>query len=450
MKTGWTQKTLGEVAEFKNGLNYNKNSNGQTLPVVGVGDFQSNYIVPIGNLQSATIDGTLADEYAIRRNDILTVRSNGSKELVGRCMLVPDVDETTSYSGFIIRIRFDADQIAPRFLLHFMKSSSTRERLTREGGGANISNINQRKLSSLPVPVPPLPEQRRIVGILDEAFDGIATAIANTEKNLQNAKDLFESILFKTVVGANTSEWRLKRGAGDADAKSDLTELLGRIEGTARKASRREETVGHETVRKAIPREWRVTPIDALFNLIDYRGKTPVKSQTGRRLITAKNIKMGYLSDEPVTFISEDAYRKWMVRGFPKPGDIFFVTEGHTMGFVALNTRTDDFALAQRTITLQPAVPFDTKFFFYFMMSDHFQDLVKLNATGAAAVGMKGSKFRTLPLAFPPIAEQIAIVSILEKLSVESQRLESTYQRKLAALDELKKSLLHQAFSGQL
>lgn len=119
---GWVDMTLGEIADFKNGLNYNKNSDGQTLPVVGVGDFHSNYVVPIENLQSATIDGQLDDGYAIARNDILTVRSNGSKELVGRCMLVPDVEEVTSYSGFIIRVRFDTEKIAPRFLLHFMKS----------------------------------------------------------------------------------------------------------------------------------------------------------------------------------------------------------------------------------------------------------------------------------------------------------------------------------------
>lgn len=139
-----------------------------------------------------------------------------------------------------------------------------------------------------------------------------------------------------------------------------------------------------------------------------------------------------------------------MVRGFPKPNDILFVTEGHTMGFVALNTRTDDFALAQRTITLQPAVSFGTKFFFYYMMSRYFQDLVKLNATGAAAVGIKASKFRSLPLPFPPFAAQVRIVRRLDDLLLATQRLESIYQTELAALDELKKSLLHQAFSGQL
>jgi type I restriction enzyme S subunit len=120
------------------------------------------------------------------------------------------------------------------------------------------------------------------------------------------------------------------------------------------------------------------------------------------------------------------------------------------MGFVALNTRTDDGALAQRTITLQPAVSFDTKFFFYFMMSVHFQNLVKLNATGAAAVGMKGSKVRTLPLPFPAFGEQHAIVSKLDDLLAENQHLESIYQQKLAALDALKRSLLRQAFTGAL
>ena len=84
------------------------------------------------------------------------------------------------------------------------------------------------------------------------------------------------------------------------------------------------------------------------------------------------------------------------------------------------------------------------------MLSPHFQRLVKLNATGAAAVGMKASKFRSLPLAFPPIAEQELISAILDDLHTETQRLESLYKQKQAALAKLKNSLLHQAFGGAL
>ena len=198
---GWKDRTLGEVAHFKNGLNYSKNSNGQTLPVVGVGDFQSNYIVPIENLQSSTIDGELKSGYAIRQNDILTVRSNGSKELVGRCMLVPGMSEVASYSGFIIRIRFDVDTIIPRFLLHFMKSSSTRAHLTREGGGANISNINQAKLASLPVPIPPFGEQEVIANTLDGLLAETRHLVSVCQRKLDALAELKKSLLDQAFKG---------------------------------------------------------------------------------------------------------------------------------------------------------------------------------------------------------------------------------------------------------
>jgi type I restriction enzyme S subunit len=120
------------------------------------------------------------------------------------------------------------------------------------------------------------------------------------------------------------------------------------------------------------------------------------------------------------------------------------------MGFVALNTRCDQFALAQRTINLQPAVPISTKFFFYFMLSSYFRELVKLNATGAAAVGMKASKFRSLPLPFPSLTERQNIAAKLEATHEQSEHLASLYRRKIEALGALRESLLHQAFTGKL
>lgn len=166
-RDAWPEKRLGDIADFKNGLNFTKQSKGKTLRMVGVGDFQENTIVPLGNIQSVTINGEISDDYLIRPGDILTVRSNGSKALVGRCMLVPDVDGEVSYSGFVIRIRLRTNEVNPRFFLSFMKSSGTRYRLTRDGGGANISNINQDKLSKLSVPIPSLQQQEMIVDRLD-------------------------------------------------------------------------------------------------------------------------------------------------------------------------------------------------------------------------------------------------------------------------------------------
>jgi type I restriction enzyme, S subunit len=198
---GWEEKRLADIAEFKNGLNFTRQSKGQTLRMVGVGDFHEHSIVPIETLQSVTIDGELADDYLIRRDDILTVRSNGSRDLVGRCMLVPDVDEMTSFSGFIIRIRFNTREISPRFLLHFMKSSETRKRLTRDGGGANISNINQAKLSELPISLPPFKQQEDIAKRLDHLRLESQRLAGVYERKLGALEALKKSMLHQAFTG---------------------------------------------------------------------------------------------------------------------------------------------------------------------------------------------------------------------------------------------------------
>jgi len=198
---GWVEKRLADVADFKNGLNFTRQSNGQTLRMVGVGDFQDHSIVPVDTLQSVTIDGKLSDDYLIRRDDILTVRSNGSKDLVGRCMLVPDVDGMTSFSGFIIRIRFDTRVLNPRFLLLFMKSSATRDRLTRDGGGANISNINQAKLSELPVSLPSFKQQGEIANRLDDLHEETQRLARLYERKLAALEALKKSLLHQAFTG---------------------------------------------------------------------------------------------------------------------------------------------------------------------------------------------------------------------------------------------------------
>jgi type I restriction enzyme, S subunit len=440
------ERPLADLIKLQSGYAFKSKEytdNGHFL--VRIGNVQDGYL-SLDNPRYVALDGK-TEKFALDEGDFLTSLTGN----IGRVARIEKTHLPAALNQRVARLKVrDASALSADYLFYFLSSDLFREELCEGGHGAAQQNVSPSAINGLTIPLPPIPEQRRIVGILDEAFAGITTAKANAEKNLQNARELFQSALTRAVVGEATKRLRDGLSSEGKIAGCDLEGLLRRISDTKRKTTRSEATAGHEAVLNILPNEWEHASIQSLFTLIDYRGKNPPRSQDGRRLITAKNIKMGYLADDPITFVSEETYIKWMVRGFPKLGDILFVTEGHTMGFVALNTRTDDFALAQRTITLQPAVSFDSKFFFYFMMSVHFQDLVKLNATGAAAVGMKGSKFRTLPLPFPPFAEQKAIVSKLDDLLDETQRLESIYQRKLAALDELKKSLLHQAFSGQL
>lgn len=145
---------LGNVAAFKNGLNFTKNSTGEIVKIVGVRNFQSNHWVPMDELDTVQIEGALSEPYTLRKHDILTVRSNGNRQLIGCCILVGDVPEKVSYSGFTIRIRVHSSDLDPMYLIHYLRSGVVREKLVKSGGGTNISNLNQKGLSVLAVRMP--------------------------------------------------------------------------------------------------------------------------------------------------------------------------------------------------------------------------------------------------------------------------------------------------------
>lgn len=245
-----------------------------------------------------------------------------------------------------------------------------------------------------------LAEQHRIVALLDEAFAGIATAKANAEQNLRNAGEVFD------------------------------TALAGLFGGT------------HDG--------WAKTTIGNCIEFIDYRGKTPVKTESGLRLITAKNVKMGYLQREPEEFVAPDSYDAWMTRGIPAKGDVLFTTEAPCGNVAQLDT-DEKVVFAQRVIIMQPdANRLDSTFLKYALLSPSVQKRIQAKATGATALGIKASLLRTIEIAFPGLEEQRRAVAKFDALRGEVAHLQSLYTRKLAALDELKQSLLQRAFSGQL
>ena len=128
----WKQTTLGEIAEFKNGLNFTKSSKGETIRIVGVKDFQNNFWIPTEQLDDVQIEGGLNESYVLRKDDILTVRSNGNKQLIGRTMLAADISERASHSGFTIRIRITDPNVNPVYLVRYLKSDAIRKAFDRK------------------------------------------------------------------------------------------------------------------------------------------------------------------------------------------------------------------------------------------------------------------------------------------------------------------------------
>ena len=181
---GWEVKKFSEVASFKNGLNFGKNENGYSYKILGVGDFKNNYVVNSSLLEYINLNDELSSDYFLKPEDIVFVRSNGSKELVGRCVSV-DCTEPTTYSGFCIRCRLDENSgVLPMYLLYVCKNKGIREYLTQSGRGCNISNVNQKILNSTDIIIPPLSLQQLFaqrIELIEQQKEEIKSTIADLE-----------------------------------------------------------------------------------------------------------------------------------------------------------------------------------------------------------------------------------------------------------------------------
>lgn len=178
-----------------------------------------------------------------------------------------------------------------------------------------------------------------------------------------------------------------------------------------------------------IPREWRYAAVGSILNrIIDYRGKTPEKTVEGIPLITAKNVRMGYIDPEPREFIAESSYAGWMTRGIPSKGDILFTTEA-PLGNVAQISSEERVAFAQRAIILQPSEFIDADFLAYSLMSETMQVAIARLASGSTALGIKQSEFRKVCVAFPiskteqmEMARRIRVIDGLLAEQLNAQR----------------------------
>lgn len=163
------------------------------------------------------------------------------------------------------------------------------------------------------------------------------------------------------------------------------------------------------------PTAWQLMPLqDVMEAIIDYRGKTPQKSESGIPLITAKIVKKGRI-EEPSEFIPEDLYDEWMVRGLPEVGDVVITTEAPLGEVAQLND--SNVALAQRIVTLRGRKEvLNNDFLLYLMQSKFIQEQLEARASGSTVKGIKQSELRKVLLPLPTIDEQIEIAAHLKAL----------------------------------
>ncbi len=189
--------------------------------------------------------------------------------------------------------------------------------------------------------------------------------------------------------------------------------------------------------------EWASEELSrCLKNVIDYRGKAPPKSNSGIPLITAKNVRFGWLDMTNDEYIEEGEYGNWMSKGIPQAGDILFTTEA-PLGNVALFPSTGKFALGQRIITLRSrtenCLP---EFLFQSLLGPRMQEEIDFHGTGSTARGIKSAVFVKISFCYPGIEEQRRIADCLTALD----GLIVAQTQKLEALKTQKKGLMQQLF----
>jgi type I restriction enzyme S subunit len=247
--------------------------------------------------------------------------------------------------------------------------------------------------------VPPLLEQQRIVGILDEAFDGIAAAKANAEKNLQNARALFESHLHAVFT---------QRGEG-----------------------------------------WVEKPLGDTCEVKDGTHYSPTYVADGIPFVTQKNVKENGLSLEDTKFISQVDHDGFYKRSNVACGDILISMIGANRGMACIVDDSRVFSIKNVGL-VKKSDTIDHRFLLYFLKSSMAAAYVRSKSKGGAQEFIGLTELRKFPILITTLPRQKAIVAKLEILRQETEHLESLYRQKLAALDALKKSLLDQAFTGVL
>ena len=271
--------------------------------------------------------------------------------------------------------------------------------------GAAQPQITRQSLNPIEISYPKsLPEQQRIVSILDQAFAAIDKAKANAEQNLINAKELFESYL--QGVFENKGDGWIERSLGD------------------------------------------VCDFENGDRGKNYPNKTH-RVSSGIPFINAGHLNENQLDYSEMDYISEERFNL-LGNGKVKPNDILFCLRG-SLGKVANVGSLDKGAIASSLVILRVRKELDNDFLLYFLNSDLTTKQIVDFGNGAAQPNLSAGSLKKFIIPFPKsLKDQQTIVRQLDALQAETQKLEAVYQKKLDDLEELKKSVLQKAFAGEL
>ena len=382
MKQGWRSKKLGDVCEVIAGQSPKGeyyNSDGVGLPFYqGKKEFTGKYIGLPKKWTSVTTKEALKDDVLMSvRAPVGPVNFSTQRICIGRGL-------AAIRTGSLIN---------KEFLYNFLVNH---ENQIVGNTGAVFNSINQTQIKSIPIPVPPLEEQKQIVAKLDQCFEAIDKAKANAAKNLENAKELFQSKL--NEIFSQKGEGWVEKKLGDA------------------------------------------------YDVRDGTHDSPKYQDNGFPLITSKNLKNGLITLDKIKYISEDDYLSINKRSKVDVGDILFAMIG-TIGNPVVVRNEPDFSI-KNVALFKVSKNNDSDFLRYYL--EYSTKVMRDEAKGTTQKFVGLGYLRNFTISLPDLDTQKKVVCQLKRLNKQTQSLESKYQQELNSLEELKKSILQKAFEGEL
>jgi type I restriction enzyme S subunit len=328
--------------------------------------------------------------------DLLLVSEDGANLLARTYPIAFSITGKTWVNNHAHVLRFK-EKITQSFLEYYLNSISLEPYVS----GMAQPKLNQKSLNSIAIPFPPLPEQKRIVAILDEAFEGIDRAIANTEKNLANSRELFESYL-NAIFTQKGDGWEEKK----------LEDICKEI------------TVGH------------VGSMASKYK------------DSGIPFLRSQNILPFRIKLDNVVFIDNE-FHSALKKSQLRPGDLAIVRTGYP-GTAAVIPEEIGIVNCSDLVIVKPAENINPHYLCLFFNSIFGKTLVGSRLVGAAQKHFNITTAKKVLIPFPYLAEQNRLVTKMDELASETQRLETIYRQKIAVLNEFKQSILQKAFTGEL
>ena len=389
--TDWKNVPLGEVCSFDK-----RKHSGHELPYVGMENISSGIGRFNGSLAPQSVKG---GSFTFDQRHVLYGRLRPYLNKV----LVPDFAGHCSTEVFPMLPNECLDR---KFLFFWLTTTKINKRINSTCTGTRMPRANMSEVLSFEIPLPPREEQKSIVAMLDEAFAKFETARANAEANLENAKELFQSVLNDSLSGAEEKGWEVKQLGEFCSFQRGLT------------YTKKDEVVSSATC-----------------------------------VLRANNVSLetGELDLSDLKFIS-DALEIPDNKKVKKGSLLICTASGSKshLGKVALVRDEADFAFGGFMGLLTPKECLLSFYLHYLMKSDCYKDFIDGLASGTNINNLKWSQLFNFEIPLPPLEEQQRIVENLDALRAETDRLQQQYTAQITDLEDLRQSLLQQAFGGKL